>query len=100
MVAPMGLLFFALLCFGCAGIAQQASVTLAARAAETCGLRDANQGDVQELIKGWAPRFIRVQQVSCTRNEDWAEVTLVTNFVSPFTFVQSEVTWHATSENY
>ena len=100
MVAPMGLLFFALLSFVCAGIAQQASVTLAVRAAETCGLRDATQEDVQQLTKSWAPRFITVRQVTCSRAEDWAEVSLYTNFVSPLSFVQSEVTWHATSENF
>lgn len=100
MVAPLGLLFFALLCFVCAGITQQASVSLASRAAETCGLRDSTELDVQQLTKGWAPRFIQVQQVTCSRDEDWAEVTLATSFVSPLSFVESTVTWHAATESF
>lgn len=95
----MGLLFFSMLSFVCAGIAQQASVMLASRAAETCGLRDVTQDDVQQLAKSWAPRFLIVNQISCARDDEWAEVNLITNFVSPFSFVQSEVTWHAASES-
>jgi hypothetical protein len=100
MVAPIGLLFFSMLSLVCGGIAQQASVSLASKAAEACGLRDATQEDVQQLAKTWAPRFLEVDQVSCAREEEWAEVNLVTSFVSPFSFVESEVTWHATSESY
>jgi hypothetical protein len=100
MVAPMGLLFFSMLSLVCGGIAQQASVSLASRAAETCGLRDATQDDVRQLTKSWAPRYLEVDQISCARDDEWAEVSLVTSFVPPFSFVQSEVTWHATSESY
>ena len=99
LVGPLGMLFYALLCFLCGGIVQQATVALASKAAEVCGLADTTPEDVQRLTNSWMPNFMRVQTFTCARQQDWAEVTLKTTFAPPFEFLQSEVAWHAASEN-
>ena len=100
LTAPFAVLFYSMLSVVLAGILQAGTTSVAARAAEVCGLRDTEQQDVLSMVEQVAPKYIEVQDLTCVRTEEWAEATLLTNFASPFSFLESEVTWHAASEAF
>ena len=98
LVAPIALLFYAMLSVVLAGLLQTGAVSAASKAAEVCGLRDTQQRDVLAFAEQVAPRYVAVNTVTCVKDGDWAEVTMLANFAYPFNFLETEVTWHAASE--
>jgi len=98
LAAPLALLFYSMLSVVLAGLLQTAAVFTASKVAEVCGLRDTQQQDALTYAEQVSPRYMAVITMTCVKDRDWAEVTMLANFAYPFNFLETEVTWHAASE--
>lgn len=100
LTAPLVLLFYSTLSLVLAGVLQQQTVTLAANLAQVCGLRDVNEQDVSRISEEMRLVFVRIENLTCSRDEDLSEVTLTSSFASPMQYLKTTVSWHATSETF
>ena len=98
--APIAILFYSMLSLVLAGILQAGAVSIASKAAEVCGLRDTDQQDVLAFAENSSPRYLAVSELTCFKTGEWAEVKLRSSFAYPFSFLETEVTWHAASEAF
>jgi len=98
--APIAILFYSMLSLVLAGILQAGAVSLASKSAEVCGLRDTNQQDVLAFAEKSSPSYLKVSELTCFKTGEWAEVSMLSRLAYPFSFLETEVIWHAASEAF
>jgi hypothetical protein len=97
-LVPTFLVFNLLVLIAFGSMSRSLTVAAGAQLAQDCALADFDPSLIASDAERFLPTWLYVDDASCVRNSDFAEVELGTSLRLPARVFESRVRWHAASE--